>query len=97
MANSYRLSPRAKRQMRDIWSDIAVHNEAAADRLIQRLLDQFALIAEHPKMGAARPEISARARLIVEGRYVAIYEPTDYGAEIVVIVHGMRDPSSWLD
>jgi toxin ParE1/3/4 len=35
--------------------------------------------------------------IVVEGRYIAIYEPTDYGAEIVAVVHGMREPSSWLD
>ena len=48
-------------------------------------------------MGSARPELSATARMIVEGRYVAIYEPTHYGAEIVVVIHGMREPTSWLD
>ncbi len=47
-------------------------------------------------MGSARPELSAMARILVEGRYIAIYEPTDYGAEIVAVVHGMREPSSWL-
>jgi plasmid stabilization system protein ParE len=97
VANRYRLSPRAKRQIRDIWHDIAVHNETAADRLIQRLLEKFARVAEYPEMGAARPDISALARIIVEGRYIAIYEPTSYGAEIVVVVHGMREPSNWLD
>jgi plasmid stabilization system protein ParE len=48
-------------------------------------------------MGSARPELNAATRIIIEGRYIAIYEPTDYGAEIVVVVHGMREPSSWLD
>ncbi|EJC83581.1 plasmid stabilization system protein [Rhizobium leguminosarum bv. trifolii WSM2297] len=93
----YRLSPRAQRQMRDIWRNIAVQNEPAADRLLQRLFEKFELVAAHPEIGPARPEISAAARLIVEGRYIAIYEPTSYGAEIVVIVHGMREPSTWLD
>jgi hypothetical protein len=49
-----------------------------------------------PKWGL-RPEISPVARLIIEGRYIAIYEPTNYGAEIVVVVHGMREPTTWLD
>jgi plasmid stabilization system protein ParE len=75
--------------MRDIWRNIAVHNEPAADK--------FALVAPHPEMGPARPEISAVARLVIEGNYVAIYEPTGYGVEIVVVIHAMREPSSWLD
>ena len=93
----YKLSPRAKRQLRDIWRGIAVHNETAADKLVHSLFDKFELAALHPEMGASRPDISRGARLIVEGRYVAIYEPAEYGVEIVVIVHGMRDPSKWLD
>ena len=93
----YRLSPRAKRQLRDIWHDIALHNESAADRLLGRLFGKFELVALHPEMGAARPDISTAARIIVEGNYVAIYEPTGYGAEIVVVVHGMRDPSKWTE
>ena len=91
------MSPRAQRQRRDIWRDIVVHNEHAADRLLQKLFDKFELVAIHPEMGPARPDISPVARLVVEGRYIVIYEPTNYGAEIVVIVHGMREPSTWLD
>lgn len=93
----YKLSPRAKLQLRDIWRHIAVHNEPAADKLISKLFDKFELVAMHPEMGAARPDISAAARVIIEGKYVAIYEPTDYGAEIVVVVHGMREPSTWAE
>jgi toxin ParE1/3/4 len=47
-------------------------------------------------MGAARPELSATARILVEGRYVIIYEPMPYGVLAVAIVHGMRDPERWL-
>jgi toxin ParE1/3/4 len=93
----YKLSPRAKRQMGNIWRHIAVENEQAADMLINRLFHKFELAARHPEIGSARPELSPLARIIVEGRYIAIYEPAEYGAEIVAVVHGMREPSSWLD
>ncbi|SIQ69082.1 Plasmid stabilization system protein ParE [Rhizobium sp. RU20A] len=83
--------------MREIWLRIAEENEAAADALVMRLFDKFDLAARHPAMGAGRPEIDPKARMIVEGRYVAFYEPTDYGVEIVTVVHGMRHPSTWLD
>lgn len=83
--------------MGDIWRNIAVHNEPAADRLLQKLFDKFKLVAAHPEMGPARPEISPAARLVIEERYIAVYEPTNYGAEIVVVLHGMREPATWLD
>ncbi|MCV3764624.1 type II toxin-antitoxin system RelE/ParE family toxin [Rhizobium sp. TRM95796] len=93
----YRLSPRAKRQLQDIWRAIASENEPAADRLILTLLRKFELVSLNPGMGSPRREIGAKARILIEGKYIAIYEPTDYGVEIVVVVHGMRHPSTWLD
>lgn len=47
-------------------------------------------------MGAARPELGAKARILVEGRYVVIYEPEPTGIAVVSMLHGMRDPDSWL-
>ena len=47
-------------------------------------------------MGAPRPELSATARLLVEGRYVMVYEPEPQGILVVAIVHGMRDMALWL-
>lgn len=93
---SYRLTPRAQQDLRDIWTNIAKDNERAADELLNRLFDKFELVARHPKMGNSRPELSSIARILVEGRYITIYEPTSYGALVVAVVHGMRDPHSWL-
>ncbi len=47
-------------------------------------------------MGAARPELSPTARILIEGRYVIIYELQPDGVLAVAIVHGMRDPEGWL-
>lgn len=93
----YRLSPRARSQLRDIWNDIASNNEAAADSLLRHLIEKFERAAFYPEIGQARPDIAANARMLVEGRYIAIYEPAAYGVEIIVVVHGMRDPSTWID
>ncbi|MER9265713.1 type II toxin-antitoxin system RelE/ParE family toxin [Mesorhizobium sp. M0410] len=92
----YRLTPRASQDLRDIWHHIAVDNEKTADKLIGRIFDRLELACEHAKMGAARPELSATARILVEGRYIVIYEPMPYGVLAVAIVHGMRDPEQWL-
>ncbi|ESW65557.1 type II toxin-antitoxin system RelE/ParE family toxin [Mesorhizobium sp. M0615] len=82
--------------MRDIWHTIAADNEKAADRLLMRIFERLELAAQHPKMGSARPELSATARVLVEGRYIIIYEPQPDGVIAVAIVHGMRDPDHWL-
>jgi toxin ParE1/3/4 len=90
------FSPRAEQDLRDIWRSIAPDNEAAADALLIRILDKVDLAADHPHMGPPRPELSATARLLVEGRYLIIYEPLSYGIFIVTVVHGARDLENWL-
>ena len=92
----YRLTPRAEQDLRDIWHSITGNNEAAADSLLTRILGRLELAAGQPHMGAARTELSATASILVEGRYVIIYEPMPYGVLAVAIVHGMRDPEHWL-
>ncbi len=82
--------------MRDIWHTIAIDNEKAADKLLMRIFDKLDLAARHPKMGTARPELSVTARVLIEGRYIVIYEPQPDGVLVVAVVHGMRDPERWL-
>ncbi len=93
---SYRLTPRAEQDLKNIWRHIAADSERAADSLIQHVFDKLELACNHPNMGVARPELSATARVLVEGRYIVIYEPMEYGILAVAIVHGMRDPKHWL-
>lgn len=93
---SYRLTPRAQQDLREIWHHIAKENEAAADRLLTRLFEKFERAANHPEIGPARPEIGESARLLIEGSYIAIYDPAPYGVLVIAIVHGRRDPSHWL-
>jgi len=92
----YRLTSRAEQDLRDIWQTIAPENERAADALLLRIFKKLDLAAGQPHMGAARPELSPTARILIEGRYVVIYEPTPYGVLVVAVVHGMRDPEQWL-
>lgn len=93
---SYRLTPRAEQDLRDIWNTIAPDNETAADALLLRIFGKLDLAAGQPQMGVARPDLSPTARILVEGRYIVIYEPMPYGILAVAIVHGMRDAEAWL-
>ncbi|MBZ9771825.1 type II toxin-antitoxin system RelE/ParE family toxin [Mesorhizobium sp. CO1-1-8] len=92
----YRFTPGASQDLRDIWHTIAADNEKAADKLLMRIFDKVELAAQHSRMGAARPDLSATARVLIEGRYIVIYEPQSDGVLVVAIVHGMRDPEHWL-
>ncbi|MFT4185534.1 MAG: type II toxin-antitoxin system RelE/ParE family toxin [Rhizobium sp.] len=92
----YILSLKAEDDLRGIWHSIAPDNERAADGLLTRILNKAELAAEQPLMGAPRPELSPTARILIEGRYLTIYEPMPYGIFVVAIVHGSRDVENWL-
>jgi len=62
----FRLTPRASQDLRDIWHTIAIDNEKAADKLLMRIFDKLELAVRHPKMGAARPELGATARVLIK-------------------------------
>ena len=89
------LTPRAEADLYDIWSNIAADNVAAADRLLGRIMHKLELAAGQPHMGTPRPELSPTARILVDGRYLTIYEPVSDGVLVVAVVHGMRDPENW--
>ena len=94
---SYRLTPRARQDLRQIWHYVAEDSENAADALLARLLDKLTLAADNALIGVARPELGAGARMLVEGAYLILYRPESYGILAVAVVHGMTDPQSWLD
>ena len=84
--------------MLDIWVWIARDNPGAADRVTDRLEQRAAMLAEHPQMGVARPEIGEDARSLVVDRRLILYRQDEDGIQIVRIVDGARDLSklSWL-
>lgn len=90
-----RLTPRAESDLYEIWATVAADDMTAADALVRRIMRAAELASDQPHMGAPRPELSATARILVEGRYLTIYEPQHDGVLIVAVVHGMRDPASW--
>jgi len=53
--------------MRDIWRNIAVHDERAADRLPRTLFAKSERVSNHPEMGSAQSGIAGNVRLIIEG------------------------------
>ncbi|WP_286202899.1 type II toxin-antitoxin system RelE/ParE family toxin [Rhizobium lusitanum] len=75
---------------------IAPDNERAADALLTRILDKAELAAGQPLMGSPRPELSPTAGILIEGRYVVIYEPMTYGIFVFAVVYGPRDVENWL-
>lgn len=92
------ISPQAERDLEDIWLTIAADHPSAAIRIVRAIGAKIAVLAEHPRLGARRPDIAASACIMVERSYIVLYEThpdTDDGpadaVTIVRVVDGRRD------
>jgi plasmid stabilization system protein ParE len=92
----YRLSPKAISDLQTIWNHLAALNERAADTLLENIHRKLVAALDFPLTGSPRPALGPTARILIEGQYIIVYEPADYGLYVVTIVHGRRQPSNWL-
>ena len=65
----YRLSGRAKADVRGIWDYIGgvKGNPTAAEKQVATLFDKFHLLARHPMMGQLRSDLRPRLRTFSAG------------------------------
>ncbi len=86
----YTRSARAEEDLLDIWSFIAPEDLDAADRLLDRIDQACALLADMPAMGRARPDLGRDFRYFPVGSYLILYRQRTDAIEIVRVVHGAR-------
>jgi toxin ParE1/3/4 len=87
-----RYSRLARKDLLDIWRYIESRNsEAIADRVCDRINETCRLLAQHPRLGRARPEVAEGARSLVIERWLAFYRLVPDGVQVVRIVDGARD------
>jgi toxin ParE1/3/4 len=84
-------TPQAEEDLLEIWVYIARDNEAAANRLYDRIERACATLAEHPHIGLERPELIQGVFSFPIGNYVIYYRPIEEGIEVVRVLHGARD------
>lgn len=82
--------PKADDDLLDIWLFIARDDVAAADRLLKAIEEKCALLAEHPEIGPAQPDIGDDVRVLVVRSYLVLYRLAAGRVEIVRVVHGAR-------
>ncbi len=70
---------------------IAADDVDSAIAFYERLKALFELIAENPRMGRERPELSEGLRSFPVGNYVIFYRIWARDVAIVRVIHGARD------
>jgi toxin ParE1/3/4 len=93
---TYRLAPRARDDLDDIWDYVAreARDDGPADRLIDAITERLWLLAEHPRIGRARDDLGVGARIFPVGNYVIVYDVNGNDISVLRIVHGRRDLGS---
>jgi toxin ParE1/3/4 len=91
-------SARARRELIKIIETIAVDNPRIANAFASQLEHHCSLLANHPEMGRARPEIGAEVRSLVRGNYLVFYRWKRERDQVVILCvrHGSRR-LPWLD
>ncbi len=62
----------------------------AADRLLDEIEEKCSLLADHPQLGPARPDIAEDCRYFPVGSYLILYRIIPDGIEVVRVVQGSR-------
>jgi toxin ParE1/3/4 len=91
MTRHFAFSQQARHDMNEIWAYIAEDNVVAADGLIDEFHQTTRTLADNPKLGRRRKELSDGLRSLHVGNYVILYRPHGDGVMIIRVLHGARD------
>ena len=83
--------PLANNDLYDIWRYIAKNNEARATGFIRKLNEAFLLLAQNPKIGCLRDELSENLRSYPVGNYLIFYRIIGQEMAIVRVLYGACD------
>ena len=88
---SYSVAPRARADMDEIWTYIARDSRQAANRMLRRLTDKFAMVSRQPEIGELRGDLHLGFRTVLVGNYVIYYEIEAERVRIMRVLHAARD------
>jgi toxin ParE1/3/4 len=92
MTGRYTLSPRAQRDLDDIWEHTVKHwGLDQAEFYVHQIGQHVETIAARPLIGRACPEVRAGYYKYPSGSHVLFYRLTDDGIDIVRILHERMD------
>jgi len=92
MPGKYKLTPRAERDLKDIWLyTTEIWGDEQADKYVELLEKRFDALAASPFIGSARPDIRQGYRCLPEGKHLIFYRIKDDDVEILAIPHASMD------
>lgn len=92
MPGKYELTPRAERDLKDIWLYTAeTWGDDQAEAYIAALEKQFEALTASPFMGPARPDVCKECRYLPEGKHLIFYRVDGDTVVILAVLHASMD------
>ena len=95
MSAAFQLTTEAIQDLDDIWNFIAKDNRNAADHVEAEIIATCCRIAEYPRIGHKRQDITPLPvrfwTLLKYPSYVIVYRPDTLPLQVVAVLHGKRD------
>lgn len=92
----YSIAPAAENDLALVFDYIAERNPDAADRVMDALVEAFDRLADHPKLGHRRSDLTDRpVRFWSVRDYLIIYRG-ERKVEVLRVLHGRRDVAAEL-
>ncbi|MBI2929415.1 MAG: type II toxin-antitoxin system RelE/ParE family toxin [Verrucomicrobia bacterium] len=89
--SAYRFTTEANLDLERICRDLGSLNPVPADTLMARIDEMYELLAKHPLMGRARPQLGEGLRSFPVGQYLVFYLPETDGIAVMRVLYGGRD------
>ena len=97
MSRELIFAPAARRDLEEIWDYIAGDSFDAADRWLENMESASRLLAENPKIGHPRRDLTDLDVLFWPvGRYLIVYRTAPEHVEIYRVLSAYRDVSRLL-
>ncbi len=98
MPKKFELTPRAERDLKDIWLYTAREwSVEQAENYHALLGKRFEELADMPYMGAERPDIGNGYRYLPEGKHLIFYRVENSTVIILGVPHASMDIVQYLD
>jgi len=82
----------AQQDLLESWLFVAQDNQAAADKLLDRVQSAALRLCDNPLLGKARPELSDSVRsLVTDTPYILFYIADGQKITVIRVLHHARD------
>lgn len=81
---------RADEDLIEIWLNIAADSPAAADRVVDAIVERWRQLETHPYSGPAREDIGVGIRHLVSSPFLTLYRVEGDDVRILRVLHGRR-------